>query len=124
MLNKYEKIIQKNIKASKGSFIYTFHNDDIFNEEYFFELVDSITKKDIINSKEEHLQLINIFLYVLKTFVYHFDKSDSSEILNFNVIQDKLACYVELSEYCILCISTSSKISLDHVKNIINEYIN
>lgn len=122
MSNDSKNTIEKNLNTLEGSFIYTLHDENSFDEKGFFELVKSIShEKDI--AEKESKNLINIFLYVLKTFIYHFDSADLSELSNFEQIQDKVACYVELSEYCILGLSPDSEISLTHINNIINEYL-
>jgi flagellar biosynthesis regulator FlaF len=121
MLNK---VMQENIESMEGSFIYFFHEENEFNEKKYFEFIESICVDMKFLSDEERFSLINIFLYVLKSFIYHFDESDSSEILNFLEIKERMVCYVELAEYVILCLSIKSEASFSYVEKIIFEYSN
>ncbi len=123
MLSNQNRILSENISNVEGSFIYTLHELNLFDINGFYEFVDALARLNFVISEEKRIKVIRIFFYVLKSIIYHYDERDSSEIVNFKDITDTVACIVEISEYVVGCFSSNTRISLDVVKNIKEEYM-
>ena len=118
-----ENVIESNIKVENGSFIYKLHKEDIFDTDLFLKLVKSLTENKSLYENNERMSIVNIFTYVLKSFIYHLYEGDQSTIVNFEEVKDKITCYIDISDFCISCLSSNTQITHEYIAKTINEHL-
>jgi hypothetical protein len=109
----------KNLRNEKNSFLYLFHENDFFNYLLFKEFIFLIVKfqKVIIEDINFKKSVIEKLLYLLKMFLYHFDKNDEFKIQNFDEIKDITPELIDIIEYIIIKLSCDKKILKKHIEN-------
>lgn len=97
-MDKALKILKDNAEGIKGSFIYFLHEQDMFNEEAFYNYLNSIN--EITNKtsnkpldREVTFMIIKTYSYILRSFIYHLAPSDLLRIKNYP--EDKYFDYIE-----------------------------
>ena len=95
-----ERIIYDNYKGRNDSFMFFLHERDLFSQERFWELYDSIIALKGMAFTEPELarQVNSIYQYVLKTMIWHFSPTDSLTIENFPAEYNG---YIERLDYAV-----------------------
>lgn len=97
-----KRIICNNYKGENNSFMFLLHEKDLFSEEAFWELYESITAIALcgeVKSIEITEQITQNYQRLLKYIIFHFDPNDDFVLENF---PENYIDYLERIEYALM----------------------
>lgn len=82
------EVLNCNYKVINGSFLYSLYEENLFCKDAFWKFYDSIVvlsnrNFDKKSEQEVTMQISICYNFVLKVFIYHFDRNDLCTIENF-----------------------------------------
>lgn len=94
-------IINRNYRIIEGSFIYSLHERNMFSEDQFWNLYDSICTIVNMSMYNELLteQISGCYQMILQEMIWHFDPDDGSFI---NELPKNYREYIERFEMAVL----------------------
>lgn len=81
-------VLEKNAGCAKKSLIYALHERGKFSEKRFWEFYDSVitlAKVAVVTGREIETarKITQVYQWVLKEIIWHFDKKDASKLKKF-----------------------------------------
>ena len=78
------EILEDNVAAKNGSFLYYLLDKSFFNKEAFRDLMESIRSlsDEEVGISRTAQQINYVYGKILRCFLYHFDKNDEYKITN------------------------------------------